>query len=217
VVLTAAAGRESAAMRAADVPLLGAFNLYNVMAALAVAHLLGVAPGTAAQAVRAFDALEHRLEVVGTQRGIRFVNASIATVPEATLAHVEVFAATLKTVLLGGHDRGQDFTALCDRLLDCGVETLILFPPAGGRIWETMRERAEQRGGVRGGGRRAPSRFFVATMEEAVRLAYQHTPPGGTCLHSPACASYGLFADYRDRGAQFKRWVRELGDVTGDR
>ena len=148
------------------------------------------------------EELSH-LEVVGTLRGITFVNASIATVPEATLSHIEVFPASLKTLLLGGHDRGQDFSILCDRLLERGVEAVILFPPAGERLWETLKARA--------GERPMPRPYFTRTMEEAVRLAYAQTPPGGICLHSPACASYGLFTDYRDRGEQFKRYVKELG------
>ena len=187
----------------AEIPLLGDFNHYNVMAALAVAHLLDVPVAVACDAIRSFQALEHRLEVVGTLRGITFVNASIATVPEATLSHIEAFPATLKTLLLGGHDRGQDFSLLCDRLLERGIEVVILFPPAGERLWETLKERA--------GTRPTPRSFFTRTMEEAVRLAYAQTPPGSTCLHSPACASYGLFTDYRDRGDQFKRYVRAIG------
>jgi UDP-N-acetylmuramoylalanine--D-glutamate ligase len=202
-VVFADAQGERALLPTAEIPLLGDFNRYNVMAALAVAHLLDVPATVASDAIRGFQALEHRLEVVGTLRGITFVNASIATVPEATLSHIEVFPASLKTLLLGGHDRGQDFSVLCDRLLERGVEVVILFPPAGERLWETLKARA--------GERPMPRPYFTRTMEEAVRLAYAQTPPGGICLHSPACASYGLFTDYRDRGNQFKRYVKELG------
>ncbi len=185
-----------------DVPLRGRFNLINVAAAVAVAKLLGVPTKDVAEAVRRFKPLEHRLEPVGTFGGITYYNDSIATVPEATIAALDTLVREVETVLLGGTDRGLDFSGLAKKLLHSEVKTLILFPTTGGRIWQAVCEQDPT----------APSRllhFFVESMEEAVRLARQHTAAGGTCLLSPASPSFGLFRDYRDRGERFKQLVQQ--------
>jgi UDP-N-acetylmuramoylalanine--D-glutamate ligase len=194
---------EEAVVAMDEVPLLGRFNLINVAAAVAVAKLLGVQTKDVAEAVRGFQPLEHRLEQVGTFDGVTYYNDSIATVPEATIAALDALTGEIETVLLGGTDRGLEFSGLATKLLRERVKTLILFPTTGARIWEAV---CEQEPG-------ASSRlrhFFVNSMEEAVQLARQHTSPGGTCLLSPASPSFGLFRDYRDRGERFKHLVQQI-------
>lgn len=184
-----------------DVPLLGEFNLQNVLAATAAARLLDVPSDAIAEAIRQFQSLEHRFECVGTYRGVTFYNASIATVPEATIAHLRALDR-VDTLIAGGHDRGLDLDALGRQIVLSGVRTLILFPATGVRIAEAVRSHV--------GNGAAPAVHFVRDMGEALRQAYAGTPAGGVCLHSPAAASYGLFRDYRERGEAFKRWVVEL-------
>jgi len=154
-----------------------------------------------ADAVHSFKPLEHRLEFVGRFDGIEFYNDSIATVPEAAIAALDALTGEVETVLLGGYDRGLDFSGLAKALLKSEVKTLILFPTTGERIWKAVCDADST----------APSRlkyFFVDSMEEAVRLARQHTSPGMACLLSPASPSFGLFRDYRERGERFKQLVR---------
>jgi UDP-N-acetylmuramoylalanine--D-glutamate ligase len=184
-----------------DVPLLGTFNLLNVAAAVAVGMLLGVPKDEIADAVHRFKPLEHRLELVGTYGGVTYYNDSIATVPEATMAALDTLLGKVETVLLGGTDRGLDFSGLAKKLLWSEVKTLILFPTTGARIWQAVCQQDAN----------AASRiqhFFVDSMGEAVKLAKQHTSPGMICLLSPASPSFGLFRDYRERGERFKRLVR---------
>ena len=183
-----------------EVPLLGKFNLSNVAAAIAVGGILDVPTDDIAEAVRHFQPLEHRLELVGIYSGITWYNDSIATVPEAAVAALDTLTF-VETLLLGGMDRGLDFSGLAKELLESDVKTLILFPTTGARIWQAVCEQDAN----------AASRiqhFFVESMEEAVKLAREHTSPGMICLLSPASPSFGLFRDYRERGALFKRFVQ---------
>src|SRR5207253_3255355 len=99
-----------------DIPLPGKFNLQNVMAAIAAASLCGVAEAASGNAIKTFRALPHRLEPVGTHKGITFYDDSIATVPEATLAALEALGSAVQTLILGGHERNLDFTSLGERM-----------------------------------------------------------------------------------------------------
>jgi len=184
-----------------EIPLRGKFNVQNVMAAIAAAKLCGAQPPSIREAVRTFEALPHRLEPVGTYKGITFYDDSIATVPDATLAALEALGSDVQTLLLGGHERNLDFTQFGERL-PANVKTLILFPPTGVRIWRAIE--AHSKNSV------LPETFFVRDMEQAVKIAYQHTEQGKICLLSPASPSFGTFKDYRERGDLFKAFVRKF-------
>ena len=186
--------------------LLGRFNLHNVLAAVAVGKLLGVAIEKIALAIRSFQPLQHRLELVGTYRGITFYDASISTVPEATIEHLNTLGDDVQTLLLGGQDRYLDFSNLAKRLLTTKVKTLILFPATGQRIYEALHAQQTASSAV-------PQCFFVQNMEEAVRIAFSYTDSGKICLLSPASPSFGLFKDYKERGTLFKRYVRQIGKI----
>jgi UDP-N-acetylmuramoylalanine--D-glutamate ligase len=208
IVFAAAFGREDI-IEVAEVTrvLPGRFNLRNVLPAIAVARIFSLDNDVVLRGVRGFEPLRDRFENVGTFRGITFYNAAIATVPEATIAHLAGLAPRVATVLLGGVDRGVPYDALARRLLDDRVATLILFPDTGARVWNAVVEEASARA------RPAPRRVNVTDMETAVREAYALTPSGGICLHSPAAPSRGgLFKDYAERGAQFRDWVKRLGN-----
>ena len=183
-----------------EIPLRGKFNVQNVMAAIAAAKLCGAQPPSIREAVRTFEALPHRLEPVGTYKGITFYDDSIATVPDATLAALEALGSDVQTLLLGGHERNLDFTQFGERL-PANVKTLILFPPTGVRIWRAIE--AHSKNSV------LPETFFVRDMEQAVKIAYQRTEQGKICLLSPASPSFGTFKDYRERGDLFKAFVRK--------
>ena len=200
IVYCSEQGKQEQVVRVQDVPLLGRFNLGNVAAAVAVGKLVGVSSDRIAEAVRGFQPLEHRLELVGTYDGVTYYNDAIATVPEATMAALDTLGEAVETILLGGMDRHLDFSALARRLLASNVKTLILFPTTGERIWQSLCKQDAAAS-------RRFQHFFVKNMEEAVALAKQHTARGKICLHSPASPSFGLFRDYRERGEAFKRLV----------
>ena len=205
IVYCSEQGRQEQVVRVQDVPLLGRFNLGNVAAAVAVGKLVGVSNDRIAEAVRGFQPLEHRLELVGTYGGVTYYNDAIATVPEATMAALDTLGEAVETILLGGMDRHLDFSCLAKRLLRSNIKTVILFPPTGRSIWQAVCEQSSMASAL-------PRHFFVKSMEEAVALAKQHTAKGRICLHSPASASFGLFRDYRHRGTLFKRLVQGNGE-----
>jgi UDP-N-acetylmuramoylalanine--D-glutamate ligase len=213
---SAIAGRTKAALRpfhasddigqivdAAEIPLPGRFNLENVRAAISVATLCGVEPSAMREAIRTFTPLPHRLEPVGTYRGITFYDDSIATVPDATLAAIDALGTNVETLILGGHERNLDYTDFAQRL-PASVRTVIFFPPTGVRIWQAIEGQSRNPA--------LPEPFFVREMERAVEIAYRKTQPGKICLLSPASPSFGTFKDYRERGDLFKAFVRKLSN-----
>jgi UDP-N-acetylmuramoylalanine--D-glutamate ligase len=187
-----------------EIPLQGRFNIHNVLAAITAASLCDVPAAAIRDAVRSFIALPHRLERAGTYKGITFYDDSIATVPEATLAALEALGSDVQTLVLGGHERNLDFNDLGAKL-PASVRTVILFPPTGERIWKAIETLSKNP---------LPQAFFVSQMEEAVKIAYEHTSPGGICLLSPASPSFGTFKNYRERGDSFKTFVRKLSSTS---
>ena len=149
-----------------------------------------------------FRPLRDRFENVGTFRGVTFYNAAIATVPEAALAALDALGARVQTLILGGHERNQDFTELGAEI-PSNIETVILFPTTGQRVWKAIELNSRNP--------KLPAAYFVQTMEEAVKVAYARTEQGRICLLSPASPSFGMFKDYRERGESFKECVRRLG------
>lgn len=191
------------ALDGSQIPLAGRFNLENIKAAIGAVALCGVEQAGIREAIRTFTPLPHRLEAVGTYRGIKFYDDSIATVPDATLAALEALGEDVQTLILGGHERNLDFTEF-GRRLPGNVRTVILFPTTGARIWQAIK-------GQSGNGL-LPEPLFVRDMEQAVEIAYRKTEPGKICLLSPASPSFGTFKDYRERGDLFKAFVRKLSN-----
>jgi UDP-N-acetylmuramoylalanine--D-glutamate ligase len=190
-----------------DLPLPGRFNLNNVIPAVIAARLLGVPVATIREAIKSFKPLEHRLEFVGKFKDLEFYDDSISTIPECTMAALEHFAGRVGSLILGGHDRKNDYHGLAESILEHRPDVLILFPGTG----DAMLRAFEEEGGADAPEIRA---FRARDMEEAVILAYKHTPRGKICLLSPASPSFGLFKDFADRGSQFKRRVRALGGIS---
>lgn len=166
--------------------------------AILVGRLFGVAEGTIKDAMYAFKPLSHRLEYIGTFKGICFVNDSLATIPEATMGALDLMGNQAATLIAGGYDRGVNMNKLAKRIEKSPLQTLILFPDTGKKILYALKKKPK-------------NVFEVKTMKEAVRLCYGHTPKGKTCLLSPAASSFNLFKDYEDRGNQFTKYVKQYG------
>lgn len=192
--------RSEAIMSVADVGLRGAFNLQNIMPAVIIGKLQRVPNNIISQAISGFTGLEDRLELAGTVNGVDYYNDSLSTVPEATMAAMEALAPHVETMLLGGFDRGLEFAELAKKIIETNIKTLVFFPTTGERIWQAIEAIRPPT--------YTPEVFFVDSMQEAVRIAKQHTQSGNVCLLSPASPSFGIFKDYHDRGVQFKQAVQ---------
>jgi len=181
------------------IPLVGEYYLYNVMAAIAVANIFNISPKIIEKSIKEFQPLKHRLEFVGVFKGIKFYNDSLATIPEATILALKALKK-VHTLILGGYDRGQDFSKLIKEIFQSNIRTLIFFPDTGTRIYKLLQNNPK----------RKIKCFFAKSMKEAVEIAYQNTDKNTICLLSPASASFGLFKDYKHRGNLFKKYVKEL-------
>jgi len=190
-----------------NIPLKGKFNLYNVGAAIEVGQLYHISSKKIREAIKTFKPLPHRLEFVGTFKGIDFYNDSLATMPEATIAAIEALGKNIATLIAGGFDRGLSFKNVATAILKSNIKTLILFPTTGEKIWKEIQiQNAE----CKIKNETINKAFSAKTMEEAVVLSYQHTDKKRICLLSCASASFSLFKDYKERGELFKKYVKEL-------
>jgi UDP-N-acetylmuramoylalanine--D-glutamate ligase len=181
-------------MLVSEIPLKGAHNLENVLAAVCAGALMGCAPEKIRQAVRDFKAVEHRLEFVATIRGVDYYNDSKATNVDATIKALESFPANIH-LILGGKDKGSDYTVLND-LLRQRVKRVYTIGAAAGKI-ESQIQGVEV--------------VHAETLENAVRKANAVAEPGDVVLLAPACASFDQFKNYEQRGRVFKEIVQGLG------
>jgi UDP-N-acetylmuramoylalanine--D-glutamate ligase len=167
-------------------------NLSNVCAALTVAKVLGFDPRAALAAVRDFRALPHRQQEIGEIAGVLYVDDSISTAPESTLAALEVYAGRDITLIAGGYDRGIDYGKLIAKLAGGAARAVVCFGISGERIYTTLRAAPDH-----------PDTTLARSMEAAVAWARQKTPKGGVVLLSPAAPSYGDYHDFAERGRDF--------------
>ena len=177
-----------------EIRLKGQHNLENVLAAACAARVLEVAPERIRAAVAAFEGVEHRLEFVAEIDGVRWFNDSKATNVDAALKAIDAFDANL-IVILGGKDKGSDYTPLAGPLRERARHTLAI-----GAAREKI---AGQLAG-------ALPLECVETLHEAVLRAAAIARPGDTVLLAPACASFDQFENYEHRGRVFKDEVRQL-------
>jgi UDP-N-acetylmuramoylalanine--D-glutamate ligase len=180
-----------------DFPLKGTHNRMNMMAAILAALNAGADDGRIREGLKTFRGLEHRLEYVGEYKGIHFYNDSIATIPEAAIAAVKALPET-DTIILGGFDRGLDYSGMIEFLVKSEVRNFIFMGKAGMRIFE----------GFLAAGTGDRKLFKAGSMEEACHLAFNYTEAGKICLLSPAAASYDIFRNFEERGRLFKKIAR---------
>jgi len=183
---------------AKKIPIIGDYYDLDKNAARSVGKIFGITQGIIEKAIKNFEPLPHRLELVGTFRGITFYDDAIATIPEATIGALNKLGDKVETIFLGGHDRGINFKNLAKRMSRSKIKNIILFPASGQRIWKELKNK------------NSFNHFFVDNMQKAVKLAYRHTNKGKIVLLSCASPSFGLFKDYEEKGNLFKKYVKQL-------
>jgi len=184
-----------------EMPLLGAHNTANALAASAAALWMGLSPAKVRQALAAFETLEHRLEECGSPGGLRFFNDSDATTPESTMAGVRSFDGPL-TLIAGGYNKRLDMRALASEIARRAA-VFVTIGASGPALAQLVREAGMHVG-------RAPVIHEAGSLEDAVHSAARLSVPGSVVLFSPGCASFDMFQNFADRGQQFKELVRGL-------
>jgi UDP-N-acetylmuramoylalanine--D-glutamate ligase len=189
-------GTQREIMQVSEIPLKGAHNLENVLAAVCAGALMGCAPEKIRQAVREFKAVEHRLEFVATIDGVDYYNDSKATNVDATIKALESFPANIH-LILGGKDKGSDYSVLND-LLRQRVKRVYTIGAAAEKVESQI-------------GAAKVEIVRAVTLESAVRKANAVAEAGDVVLLAPACASFDQFKSYEHRGQVFKEVVSGLG------
>jgi UDP-N-acetylmuramoylalanine--D-glutamate ligase len=187
-------GNEEGILDAKEIPLLGAHNLENVLAAVVATRLAGAQPSQIADGIRSFSGVEHRIEFVAEVRGVRYYNDSKATNVDATLKALESFPGRI-LVILGGKDKDSDYTQLRNALRKKAILALLI-----GAAADKIEKQIEGSVAIERAG----------TLESAVDSAFHAAHSGDTVLLAPACASFDQFQNYEHRGRVFKELVRHL-------
>lgn len=183
----------------ASLNLTGEHNQKNACAVLTVIQKLGLDIVLCENAFKTFQALPHRLQIVAQKNGLTFIDDSISTAPETAIAAMKAFENKRPiTLLVGGQDRGQNYSQLIEYAKKHSVN-LITLPDTGSRVFEA----ANQQG---------LSVYHCINMRDAVQKAINITQPNGIILLSPAAPSYNMYQNFEERGQDFKNCIEDLSD-----
>ncbi len=192
------AASDSPILRFSDLTLRGEHNLENICAAILAAHCAGAGLEAIKQAAVNFKGLEHRLEFVAEKNGVKFYNDSFSTTPETAIAAIKSFGEPL-ILILGGSSKNSDFTEMGNVIGGSkNIKAVILAGEEAVKIKSSVNS------------------YKVAVIEGAKNMAEIFSQissvaqKGDVVLLSPACASFGMFKNYKDRGEQFKKFVDEF-------
>ncbi|MBP3442722.1 MAG: UDP-N-acetylmuramoyl-L-alanine--D-glutamate ligase [Clostridia bacterium] len=182
--------------------LIGKHCHQDIFFAEAVARLFGADDEAVVRGVEKFTGIPHRMEPVGTFKGISFYNDSIATIPHAVECAVDALG-TIETLIFGGLDRGIYYDDFVTYLDECSITNIIGMPETGTKICKALIDKGTKKNVVP-----------VETMEEAVAAAYEFTSEGKTCLLSPAAPSYNVYRNFEHKGNHYKEIVKKLGETV---
>ena len=182
-----------------DLKLVGSHNWENVTAAITAAGLAAAPIGSIKKAVFDFKGLEHRLEKVRMVNGVVFYNDSFSTTPETTIAAIRSFRQPV-ILIAGGSQKGSDYTSLGREISRSTVKTVILIGETAPQIRQSVEE----------AGFWGRVIFQPGKMKKVVSLAAARANIGDVILLSPACASFDMFENYKQRGRLFKEYVKKI-------
>jgi len=182
--------------RACDLLIPGAHNIENALAATAISYFAGICPAVIAGTLKAFRGVEHRLEFAGETGGVRFVNDSKATNPDAAIKGVCAIEGNI-ILIAGGYDKSSNYDEFIEAFGD-RVKYMALL----GATAYAIKEAAERKGFT--------NCVVLKNMEECVNKAFELAEPGDTVLLSPACASWDMYGSFEERGNHFKNCVTRL-------
>lgn len=179
--------------------LIGAHNRHDILLAWNASQILGATKEGAKAAVDDFEGIEHRMEKVGTYKGITFYNDCIATIPHAVMCAVKALGA--KTLIFGGMDRGIDYTDFARELKESNLGVLIGTKTTGHKIIDMMLKSGTEKCVIK-----------AENLEDAVKFAFEKTPKGEICILSPAAPSYNEYKNFEEKGRFYKACIRKYGE-----
>jgi UDP-N-acetylmuramoylalanine--D-glutamate ligase len=204
-VVSATGGKVKRIVKASEIALPGTHNLENVLAAVTVALRMGIPARRIARVVAGFRGVEHRLETVAVRDGVKWVNDSIATSPDRTVAALRAYPEGAPLVLLaGGRDKHLPMEEMAREVVR-RVKHVILFGEMAGLLRKAL---LEARSVMNGSGRDIPI-TVVRSLEEAVAEARKVAVSGDVVLLSPSGTSFDAYKDFAERGEHFRRLVSE--------
>lgn len=198
VIYKSVDGNAKALLNTAETKLLGVHNMENIMAAIAICEAFGVPMESILDSVRAFRAVEHRIEYVATKRGVDYYNDSKGTNPDAAIKGIQ--AMNKPTILIGG---GYDKESTYDEWIESFDGKVKLFVLIG-QTKEKIAECARAHG--------IENIVMAESFEEAMDICVKESKAGDAVLLSPACASWGMFPNYEVRGKRFKEIVHAIAE-----
>ena len=179
--------------------LLGRFNFYNILPAIAVAANLKVKKKDILKGLSTYKPLAHRLQYLGMVKDIKFVNDSISTIPQATIAAVKALKK-VGSLIIGGNDRKIDYDSLLSFLPKQKIKHIVFFDKAGKRIYKDLKKSNPKY-------LDRINSIVTNNFEKAIQFCLDYTPNETYCLMSPAASSYGIFKNFEDRGKTFEEYI----------
>ena len=197
-ILYATAGNVIEICKTEELNIIGLHNYENAMAAIGAALCMQVPLDALRTGLMNFHAVEHRIEFVATKRGVDYYNDSKGTNPDAAIKGIQ--AMSKPTLLIGGgYDKGSEYDEWIEAF-DGKVKHLVLIGQTKEKIAETARKLG------------VSSVVLMDTFEEAMEFCVSHAETGDAVLLSPACASWGMFKNYEERGRIFKEYVKGIAE-----
>lgn len=173
----------------------GDHNLYNIQVVLQLCQTLNLTKSEFLSAVESYQPLHHRLEYIGEKNKVAYYDDSISTTVESTICAINS-VPNISTILIGGLDRGIEYEKLIHCLSTTKLDNVILMYPSGKRIYDMLKSENLLE--------KETNFILVDDLEQAVKSAQTLTKQGGSCVLSPAAASYGYFKNFEDRGLKYK-------------
>lgn len=183
-----------------NIKIKGDHNRMNILPVIITCNILNIPDSKIISGIESYKGLDHRLEYVGEFRDIHFYNDSIATIPEATIHAINALK-TVNTLILGGHDRGIDYSGLMQFLAGSNIKNIIFMDDAGQRMMRIANQIKRNFN---------QNLFFADDMKTVFQICLENTEKSTICLLSPAAASYGLFVNFEERGNIYKKMAKNL-------
>lgn len=195
-------GREEFVCSREDIQIPGDHNVENILATTAIAGLEGISSSVLRNVIREFKGVEHRIELVGEVSGIRFYDDSISTTPSRAIAGLRSFKQPI-VLIAGGYDKHLPFDEFAEVAIE-RARAIVLLGATASKIEEAVRAAGVRRGHM-------PMMIHAeGGLEDAVNKAFDAAQSGDVILLSPACASFDMFRNYKERGLRFKEIVKDI-------